>query len=138
MLILHGHKPKPHHGGESPTYTTWRGMIHRCKRGSYVKLGVTVTKRWMRFKNFLADMGERPSRGHEIDRKNPLGNYTKRNCQWILRKDNRRNRRDVIMTVATRRRVFRLASKMTQRQIAALVGCHPLTIGRLLRGESWT
>ena len=41
-----------------------------------------VCKRWLKFENFLADMGERPkikSLGRFLD----TGNYTPRNCKWM-------------------------------------------------------
>lgn len=54
--------------------------------------GIKLSRRWLRFENFLADMGERPL-GKTIDRKDPNGNYTKRNCKWSTRKEQRANQR---------------------------------------------
>lgn len=72
-------------------------MIARCKhasvRGSerYLGRGITVCEGWLKFENFLADMGERPS-GMSIDRiDNNLG-YTPDNCKWSTAKEQMNNR----------------------------------------------
>jgi hypothetical protein len=44
------------------------------------------------FKNFLDDMGPRPS-GKTLDRINPQGHYEPTNCKWATRKEQRNNRR---------------------------------------------
>jgi len=91
----HGHTI----GGKfSPTYSTWASMIQRCnnpKSTIYYKYGargIIVCNRWLNFKNFLADMGERPS-GKTIDRKNNLLNYTPNNCRWATLKEQAQNTR---------------------------------------------
>jgi hypothetical protein len=70
-------------------------MISRCVLDScgrwYKFKGVKVCKRWMKFENFLADMGERPV-GKGIDRiKNHKG-YQPGNCRWATPKEQARNR----------------------------------------------
>jgi hypothetical protein len=74
-------------------------MMTRCTNANsrdykewYGGCGVKVCKRWEKFENFLADMGERPD-GKSLDRKNPNGNYTLRNCQWATDSEQRGNRR---------------------------------------------
>ena len=86
----HGHNRT---GAMSPTYQTWRGMVSRCHcatDGSYHYYGgrgITVCDRWRDFRNFLADMGERPD-GKEIDRIDPDQGYFLENCRWITRAEN--------------------------------------------------
>lgn len=92
----HGHN---NHAGQSPTYKSWDDMINRTTRPShgsfpdYGGRGITVCERWRHsFAAFLADMGERPSRLHSLDRwPNPNGNYEPGNCRWATRLEQVRN-----------------------------------------------
>lgn len=80
----HGHNTK---AGQSPTYKTWRAMLARCHDKSrnnyhnYGGRGIKVCQEWLKFENFLHDMGERPS-GMTLDRLDVNGNYQKDNCKW--------------------------------------------------------
>lgn len=94
--MTHGHAPV--RGPQSPTYQSWRGMLARCNQPSsqafknYGARGVTVCQRWREFKNFLADMGERPT-GLTLDRINNDGIYEPSNCRWATRAQQTANRR---------------------------------------------
>lgn len=81
----------------SPTYSSWDSMIQRCtnkKQTSYKRyggVGITVCDRWLKYENFLADMGARPA-GMSLDRIDPLGNYEVENCRWASPELQARNR----------------------------------------------
>lgn len=55
--------------------------------------GITVCDRWMLFENFLADMGDRPSKAHSLERKKTNGNYEPDNCKWATYKEQNNNAR---------------------------------------------
>ncbi|MGN8062766.1 hypothetical protein ACTJK4_14000 [Ralstonia sp. 22111] len=93
--------PNERHGqSNSPTWKSWRSMRDRCGNpgsrsySDYGGRGISVCERWNLFENFLADMGERPSRRHSIDRyPNTDGNYEPTNCRWATPAEQARNRR---------------------------------------------
>jgi hypothetical protein len=82
-----------------PEYNTWAGMHSRCENPkeagykNYGGRGITVCERWRSFENFYADVGDRPSPKHSIDRINNDGNYEPGNVRWATRTEQNRNRR---------------------------------------------
>jgi hypothetical protein len=82
-----------------PLYSTWHQMIHRCENPNmpnyknYGARGIKVCKRWKHFPNFVADMGEKPSEKHSIDRINNDDDYSPENCKWSTPSEQMSNRR---------------------------------------------
>jgi hypothetical protein len=76
-------------------------MIHRCYHSYHHKFpiyggrGIRVCDAWRAdIRNFLADLPERPSPRHTIDRIDPDGHYEPGNVKWSTAQEQARNRRD--------------------------------------------
>lgn len=116
----------------TPTYRTWKAMRQRCndpKRDSYRYYGgrgIKVCKRWDSFERFLADMGNRPTKYHTLDRRNTNGNYTPSNCRWLHKRKQAGNRRYCYVIRG-----------MSIPQLAKKTGIKSSTLRRRLR-RGWT
>jgi hypothetical protein len=88
-------------GKRTPEHQAWKGMIKRCGNPAakdyafYGGRGVRVCERWrLSFAAFLADVGDRPSANHTLDRfPNNNGNYEPGNVRWATRVEQMRNTR---------------------------------------------
>jgi len=73
-------------------------MHSRCKNPkdnnypNYGAKGITVCKRWDKFENFYADMGELPFYEAQLDRIDNTKGYSPENCRWVTAKENCRNK----------------------------------------------
>lgn len=82
-------------------YQVWNDIMQRCynpksqRYSSYGARGIMVCYSWLSFREFLADMGERPD-GFSIDRKDVNLDYTPENCRWIPLKLQAQNRRTTL------------------------------------------
>ena len=95
------------HGGKSGgvrtrSYVAWVNMRARCENAArpdfmnYGARGITVCRRWMKFENFLADMGE-PPENTSLDRVDSAEGYSPSNCRWASRKVQAQNKRSVVL-----------------------------------------
>ena len=100
---LHGKEYKmfgKHGLSRTPEYYSWHDMIRRCNDPRYTNYhsyggrGIKVCQRWLDSPtNFYADMGERLSPTHTLDRINNDGDYEPSNCRWATKKEQRANQR---------------------------------------------
>lgn len=90
-------KLEKHSMSNTPTYSSWSSMKSRCSNPDatgYEKWGgrgIKVCERWMDFKNFYEDMGDRPQ-GTSLDRIDNNGNYEPDNCKWSTPQEQAENR----------------------------------------------
>lgn len=95
---LHGKANSRITGYASRTYGIWQAMRGRClnpnnvRWAAYGGRGIKICKRWNKFENFLADMGEAPL-GLTLDRINVDGDYKPSNCRWATWLEQARNKR---------------------------------------------
>jgi hypothetical protein len=86
---------------ETTEHRSWRGMIERCENPKHIGFkyyggrGIKVCARWrLSFKDFIADMGPKPTPAHTIDRwPNLDGDYEPGNCRWATPREQRLNQR---------------------------------------------
>lgn len=91
---------------KSTEYTSHQAMMARCYSSAnigfrlYGGRGIVVCDRWRLgedgksgFQCFLADMGQKPTARHSLDRINVNGNYQPDNCRWATPYDQARNTR---------------------------------------------
>lgn len=97
LVLKHGHSRK---GRWSKIYRSWSHMVQRCTNQNnkrycdYGGRGITVCKEWLKFENFLEDMGGNWEPGLTLDRTNNEKGYYKKNCRWATRKQQAGNKRN--------------------------------------------
>lgn len=123
----------PGHGMTgTPEYEIWLSMRGRCMNprnksyADYGGRGIYVDATWSDFTKFIADVGNRPSDKHSLDRINNDGPYSPENCRWATRQEQALNsRRNVWLTFRGR--------TMTVSQWAQEIGIHQGTISMRLK-----
>jgi hypothetical protein len=89
-----------------PLANTYTMMLQRCYNENHDKFsyyggrGIQVCDRWRfgeggvpGFECFVADMGDKPSSTHTLDRKNNDAGYSPANCRWATKAEQAANRR---------------------------------------------
>lgn len=121
-----------------PEYTVWCAMVQRCtncKDDAFINYGgrgIKVCDRWRNsFADFLADMGERPSAAHSIERLNNDGHYEPNNVLWatVVRQAN--NKRSNV-------RVAYLGRTQTVAEWCRELGLRPFTVYNRLNHCGWS
>jgi len=144
LMIAAQNAPLTHGQTYSREYECWGRMIQRCTNpknkswANYGGRGITVCEKWLSFEAFIADMGERPSPQHSIDRKDNSLGYSAENCRWATRSEQGRNTRSTRLNEDRVReiRVRRITGE-TCKSIALSMGVSHSLIKQVSRGEIW-
>ena len=127
---------------DSPEYGIWSGMIQRCTNSGrkrykdYGGRGIAVCDRWLKFENFYADMGNRPSNVHTIERINSEGNYAPENCVWATQTQQQRNRRNLKLSLEKAASI-RAARFVPALFLAQIYSVHQHTIYQVWNNKIW-
>lgn len=82
-------------------HAAWSHMTQRCNNPKHPRYqhyggrGIKVCEHWLKFENFLADIGPAPSEELSLDRIDNNGNYEPGNVRWATTQQQNENRRMV-------------------------------------------
>lgn len=84
----------------SSIYNSWHSMLQRCNNPNSIAFkhyggrGISVYAPWIDFEKFNIDMGASYIDGFTIERINVNGNYEPKNCCWIPKSEQNKNKRN--------------------------------------------
>lgn len=119
-----------------PMRVTWYQIMRRCyipatkAYPDYGGRGIRVEERWHNLRNFVEDVGQKPSSSHSIDRIDNDGNYGPDNFRWATPAQQRANSRLAFQTTAREKLVREAMEKAGK----------PVSLSELeeIMGENWS
>jgi hypothetical protein len=124
----HASKNSLHGLTDTIEHRAWARIRRRCNSPSYHNYhyyggrGIKVCARWDVFKNFLEDMGPKPTPKHTIERIDNDGDYEPSNCKWATQLEQNRNRRCSCSAEDDQKIRDAIAEGLNFTQIAARLG----------------
>jgi hypothetical protein len=88
--------------GKPAGYFRWYAIKNRCNRPEapdyhrYGGRGITLCKHWMVFANFIADVGQPPFKGAQLDRIDNDKGYEPGNVRWATASEQQLNSRTAV------------------------------------------
>ena len=85
-----GKANKTHGYSTSKIYKLWWSIVQRCNNKKskmykdYGAKGIKICEEWLKFDNFLKEMGDRPSNLYTVRRINIDKDYEVSNCKWAI------------------------------------------------------
>lgn len=117
---------------KTPEYKSWQKIIERCESpldpafARYGGRGITIAEAWRKdFPAFLAEVGERPSPHHSIDRIDNDKGYEPGNVRWATPTEQACNRRSNVWVEIG-------GERMLQKDAVSRFGVPQSTFSRLL------
>lgn len=132
-----------HGKSRTKTYKIWTAMKCRClnpydeRYMDYGGRGITVCKSWLKFENFIADMGEKPN-GLTLEREDNNKGYSPKNCVWATPKTQARNKRSSKLTLEDAIKMIELqAQGLTYSELGKLYGIRRDHAWYVVNGRIW-
>jgi hypothetical protein len=119
----------------TPTFRAWVSMRERCRNPKnkcyhmYGGRGIVVCDRWDSFKEFLEDMGIKPSGASSVERIDNSKGYSPDNCKWAYPTEQANNRR-------SNRLITYEGNTLSLSAWAREKGLKPQTLGKRLK-DGW-
>ena len=133
---------------DHPLRWTYLNMLARCTIPSnrnydrYGNRGIQVCNRWTHgesgatgFDCFVADMGDRPSPGYSIDRKDNDKGYAPDNCRWATDAEQIQNSTSAKLTAQQAAAIK--FSTIKPGKLAKLYGVTTRAVTKIRKGEAW-
>lgn len=113
----------------------WDEIIRRCTKSKasvypyYGGRGIKVCDRWLRFEDFLSDMGAAPTPKATVERLDPDKDYEKSNCRWET---------SMVRQARNKRNTLRLEDGTPLIDLCDAVGLPYTTVIQRIQKLGWT
>lgn len=128
----------------TPTYSSWHGMKTRALNPNSTNYkywggrGIRICDRWLDFRNFLEDMGERP-KGMSLERIDNEKGYNPENCKWATKQEQFFNRRDTKVNARKVEEMRKLYAEggITQKELGKRYEIDESQVSRIVNNKAW-